>query len=71
MTPEESVQILKQAVSIYRDLEHPNLIKLVETYEYEKFHVAVFEWADSVACNACGCRFENIGDKTPQDILNE
>ena len=46
VSPEESVQILKQAVSIYRDLEHPNLIKLVETYEYEKFYVAVFEWAD-------------------------
>ena len=44
--PEESVQILKQAVSIYRELEHPNLIKLVEAYDYEKFYVAVFEWAD-------------------------
>lgn len=27
--------------------------------------------ADSVSCNACGCRFEDIGDKTPQDILGE
>jgi len=27
--------------------------------------------ADSVSCNACGCRFEDIGNKTPQDILNE
>ena len=46
VTPEDSVQILKQAVAIYRDLEHPNLIKLVEAYNYEKFYVAVFEWAD-------------------------
>lgn len=46
VSPEESVQILKQAVSIYRDLEHPNLIKLVEAYNYEKFYIAVFEWAD-------------------------
>lgn len=46
VTPEDSVQILKQAVAIYRDLEHPNLIKLVEAYDYEKFYVAVFEWAD-------------------------
>jgi len=44
--PEESVQILKQAVSIYRELEHPNLITLVEAFDYEKFYVAVFEWAD-------------------------
>ncbi len=27
--------------------------------------------ADSISCNACGCRFEDIGNKTPQDILNE
>ena len=27
--------------------------------------------ADSVACNACGRRFENIGNKSPQDILDE
>lgn len=27
--------------------------------------------ADSVSCNVCGCRFEDIGNKTPQDILNE
>ena len=46
VTPEDSVQILKQAVAIYRDLEHPNLIKLVEAYDYEKFYVAVFEWSD-------------------------
>ncbi len=46
VSPDESVNILKQAVSIYRELEHPNLIKLVEAYDYEKFYVAVFEWAD-------------------------
>ncbi len=46
VSPEESVKILRQAVSIYRDLEHPNLIKLIEAYEYDSFYVAVFEWAD-------------------------
>ena len=46
VTPEESVQILKQATEIYRDLEHPNLIKLIESYEYDSFYVAVFEWAE-------------------------
>lgn len=46
VSPEESVQILKNAVRLYRDLKHPNLIKLVEAYEYEKFYVVVFEWAD-------------------------
>lgn len=27
--------------------------------------------ADSVSCNVCGCRFEDIRNKTPQDILDE
>jgi len=27
-------------------LEHPNLIKLIEDYEYGEFYVAVYEWAD-------------------------
>ena len=26
---------------------------------------------DSSVCNACGCKFETIGNKTPQEILNE
>ncbi len=46
VSPEESIQILKQAVNSYRELEHPNLIKLVEAYDYEKFYVVVFKWAD-------------------------
>lgn len=46
VSPDESVRILKQAVTIYRDLENPNLIKLVEDYEYETFYVAVFDWSD-------------------------
>ena len=52
--------------------EHKNIkIKLADgTYECGACGSRGI-WADSVACNACGCRFENIGDKTPQDILNE
>ncbi len=46
VSPEEAIRILKQAVSIYQELEHPNLIKLVEAYDYKKFYVAVFEWAE-------------------------
>ena len=46
VSPKESVEILKNAVSIYHDLQHPNLIKLIEAYEYESFYVAVFEWAN-------------------------
>ena len=46
VTPEESVEILKNAVTIYRDLTHPNLIKVVDAYDYDNLFVAVFEWAD-------------------------
>ena len=45
VSPEISVELLKKAVPLYRDLAHPNLVKLVEAYPYENFYVAVFEWA--------------------------
>ena len=46
VSPEVSIEILKKAVPLYRDLAHPNLVKLVEAYPYERFYVAVFEWAE-------------------------
>lgn len=46
VTPQESVRILKEAVRLYEDLAHPNLIRLMEAYEYQEFFVAVFAWAD-------------------------
>lgn len=44
VSPPESVELLKKAVGIYSDLKHPNLIKLTEHYEHDKFYIAVFEW---------------------------
>lgn len=44
ITPEESVQLLKGAVSLYYELAHTNLIKIVEKYAYEQFYIVVFEW---------------------------
>ena len=46
VSPKESVEILKRAVRIYKDLEHPNLIKLVEAYEQEELYIAVFQWEE-------------------------
>ena len=46
VSPRESVATLKNAVQIYKDLEHPNLIKLVEAYEQEELYIAVFQWAE-------------------------
>lgn len=44
VTPEESIQILKDAVSLYDKLAHPNLVKIVEEYTYNEFYVVIFEW---------------------------
>ncbi len=46
VSPKESVEILKEAVHLYYDLSHPNLIKIIEEYDYNKFYIAIFEWAD-------------------------
>ena len=46
MSPPESVALLKEAVHLYYDLQHPNLIKIIEEYEYRQFYVVVFEWAE-------------------------
>ena len=40
------MEILKEAVHLYYDLSHPNLIKIIEEYDYNQFYVAVFEWAE-------------------------
>ena len=47
VSPEESVKILKEAVQLYHDLSHPNLIKIIEEYDYKQFYVAVFENEES------------------------
>lgn len=46
VSPKESVKILKEAVHLYYDLAHPNLIKIIEEYDYKQFYVVVFEWAN-------------------------
>lgn len=46
VTPEESVRLLKGAVPLYYELEHPNLVRVVENCAYKQFYLVVFEWAD-------------------------
>lgn len=46
VSPKESVKILKEAVHLYYDLVHPNLIKIIEEYDYNQFYIVVFEWAN-------------------------
>lgn len=46
VTPQESIELLKNAVPLYHTLSHPNLVKLIDAYAYGPFYVAVFAWAD-------------------------
>ena len=43
----EAVNTLKRAERIYRDLAHPNLVKLLEAEEIGGGYAMVFEWADA------------------------
>lgn len=74
VSPEESVKILKEAVHLYDDLAHPNLIKIIEEYEYNQFYVAVFEWADG-ECLFDHWNFEayqrNPAMKSPKEKFRE
>lgn len=46
VSPQQSVEVLKNSVYLYQDLHHSNLIKMIEYYEHEDVYNAVFEWAD-------------------------
>jgi serine/threonine-protein kinase len=42
--PKDAVDRLKQAVPVYKKLQHPNLIKLIDHFPVENGYAAVFEW---------------------------
>ncbi len=42
----ESIRLLKSAVEKYRDIRHPNLIRLRDSFAAREFFVAVFDWAE-------------------------
>lgn len=44
--PEEAVARLKASAPVYRDLRHPNLIRLIEAGEMGGGFAMVFEWAE-------------------------
>ena len=46
VSPQESVRILKEAVHLYYDLKHPNLVKIIDDYSYESYYVVIFEWTN-------------------------
>lgn len=46
VSEEESIQLLKSAVEKYRDIRHPDLIRLENSFSIREFFVAVFDWAE-------------------------
>ncbi len=42
----ESIRLLKAAVQVNRDIQHPALCRLVRAYDYQEFYVAVYEFAE-------------------------
>lgn len=63
VSPKESVKILKEAVHLYYDLAHPNLIKILDAYDYNQFYVVIFEWADGE------CLFDHWNFETYQSDI--
>ncbi len=45
-TPEEAIASLKEAMPIYEDIKHPNLIELVKHYSLDNIYIAIFKWVD-------------------------
>ena len=46
INPQESIQLLKKASKLYKEIKHPNLIQYVDSFEINDFFVLVFEFAE-------------------------
>lgn len=44
--PEIAIANLQRAEQIYRDLAHPNMVRILESFEYESYFGLVFDWAE-------------------------
>jgi serine/threonine-protein kinase len=47
VSTKEAIANLKHTVPVYKDLAHPNLIKLIKAEEIGSGFAAVFEWVDA------------------------
>lgn len=48
VSTEESIRLLKDAVIKYKDIKHNNLIKYVDSFEYNEFFVVIYEYAEGL-----------------------
>ena len=46
ISEEESIKILKEAVTKYKNIKHDNLIKYVDSFAYNEFFVIIYEFAE-------------------------
>ena len=46
LSPQASIQVLRNAAEIYKEIKHPNLIKYIDSFDINDFYVIVFEFAD-------------------------
>lgn len=46
VSPQQSVETLKNSVQLYADLQHPNLTRIIEHYEYGDMYIVVYNWAE-------------------------
>ena len=65
-TPDEAVAALKDAMRIYADIKHPNLIELVKHYPLDDIYIAIFRWVDG-DCLYDYWNFEKY-QKTPEIV---
>lgn len=49
---DDAILRMKNAIPLYRELKHPNLIKLVEDFELDDGYACVYEWADGDCLHA-------------------
>lgn len=50
--PKDAVHRLTEAIPVYKELEHPHLIKLINHFSTENGYVAVFEWFEGECLHA-------------------
>ena len=46
ITPAEAIANLRQAIPLYEEMRHPNLIELVEHFAHGTYYAAVFRWQE-------------------------
>ena len=46
ISEQESICLLKEAVKKYKNIQHPNLIKYIDSFDINEFFVVIFEYAD-------------------------